>query len=300
MRALLLVLGLAAVAAGPARADAPKSEALVVLDRAIAGQKDAKALAAALGQLDALLAKNAKDPDAHYARGWVLSRLARHEDAIAAYDQAFALDKTLADAPYNAGVVLGRLGKAKEAAEHFERALAVAPSHVDAAYNAGQSYYDLGEFAKAAARWETAAKLEPEDFQTAKKLVQAYVALGKPAKAKAARARVFGLWKAQQQPERSYVYDQFHVGRFHVYVYEAFEPTGDLDYVYQAKVTLDDKALGSVNLETSAALRASGVPYILGIDKPGQHSTLAQHTWRTLPDYASWKKLAKQLIAERF
>jgi tetratricopeptide (TPR) repeat protein len=279
-----------------------RSEALAILERAIANEKSQASLTSALADLDALLVKNANDPDAHYARGWVLSRTGKNEDAVAAYDRAFELDAKLSDAPYNAGVVLGRMGNSTEAAVRFERALKVNPKHVDAAYNAGQSYYDVKDYAKAAARWETAAKLAPDDFQIAKKLVQTYVALDKPAQAKRARDKVFAMWKSGKDPDKlkSYVYDQFFVGKYHVYVYEAFDTSGDLAYVWQAKVTVKDKSLGSVNLETSAVIRASGTPYILGVDKDSEHATLPEHAWKKQPDYKTFKQLATKIIEARF
>lgn len=298
---VLLLLALAS----SATADTKKSEALVILERAIENQNNAKILEQVLSELDALVTKNAKDPDAHYARGWVLSRTGKNNNqAVAAYDKAFELDPRLADAAYNAGVVLGRNGDAKDAIVRFERALKVNPKHVDAAYNAGQSYYDLGDFANAAARWETAAKLQPDDFQIAKKLVQAYVALGKADKVKKARDTVFKMWKSGKDPEtgklKSYVYDQFVSGKYHVYVHEAFDTSGDLAYVYQAKIALKDKVVGSVNLETSAVLREKGVPFILGIDKAGEHTTVAEHAWKKLPDYGVFKELVGKMIAAKF
>src|SRR3954469_20831189 len=104
MRGLVLALLFATTVA---HAD-PGSKAMGILETAIAGEKDPKVLSRALAELDALLAKNAKDADAHYARGWVLSRTNRSDDAVAAYDRAFDLDSKLVDAAYNAGVVLGR------------------------------------------------------------------------------------------------------------------------------------------------------------------------------------------------
>jgi tetratricopeptide (TPR) repeat protein len=289
---------------GTTMADEPKTPALVILERAIEREKTPGVLDKALGQLDALIASNPKDADAHYARGWVLSHSGKNEPAVVAYDRAFELDGKLADAAYNAGVVLGKLGNPKEAAVRFERALATNPKHVDAAYNAGQSYYDAKDFAKAAQRWEVAAKLQADDFSIWKKLVQAYVALDKAPQVKKARDKVFALWKTTKDPEikklKSYVYDQLDVGKYHVYVYEAFETGGDLAYVYQFKVTLSDKSLGSVNLETSAVIREQGVPYILGVDKGSDHATLGDHVWKKLPDYKTFKALATKVIEDRF
>jgi tetratricopeptide (TPR) repeat protein len=282
-----------------------KSEALVILDRAFSAEKDPKALEKALAELDALIAKNANDKVAHYARGWVLSRTGKNNnEAIAAYDRAYELDARFADAAYNAGVVFGRTNNTKDAIVRFERALKANPKHADAAYNAGQSYYDLGEFALAAARWETAAKLQPDDFQIAKKLVQAYVGLDKPDKVRKARDRVLAMWKSGKDPSvgklKSYVYDQFIAGKYHVYVYETFDPSGDLAYVWQAKVVLKDKVVGSVNLETSAVLREKGMPYIVGVDKEGEHSTIAEHAWKRQPGYKVWKAIALETIDAKF
>ncbi len=301
MARFVVVALLLAFAGGGAAADAPKTEALVVLERAMEAEKDPKALAKAVEELDALIVKNPKNSDAHYARGWVLSRTGKNNnESVASYDKAFELDARLADAAYNAGVVLGRTGESKGAILRFDRALKSNPKHVDAAYNAGQASYDLGDFAKAAAYWETAAKLSPEDFQIAKKLVQAYVALNKVDKVKRARDRVLAMWKSGKNPEvgklKSYVYDQFPAGKYHVYVYETFDSSGDA-YVWQAKIALKDKVVGSVNLETS---REKPLPFILGVDKDGEHTTIPEHAWKKLPDYGTFKGLVKTTIEGKF
>jgi tetratricopeptide (TPR) repeat protein len=282
-----IVLGIVLALAGSAVADRAKSPAIEILERAAENQKSKAALAAALAELDALIAKEPRNADAHYARGFVLSRSGKLEEAVAAYDKAFELDATLADAPYNAGVVLGRMGKPKEAVVRFDRALGVNKKHVDAAYNAGQIYYDLEDHAKAAARWETALKLAPEDFQIAKKLVQAYVALAKPTKVRAARARVFAMWKAGKDPDQSktYVYDQFKAGKYHVHVYEAFDPSA---FVFQAKIAIGDKLHGTITLEQLA----------ITVDKAGERSTAAQ--FKKAPAYAVFKDAVKKLVGERF
>jgi tetratricopeptide (TPR) repeat protein len=289
--------------AAAASADDAKPEAQVILERAIAGEKQAGVLDQALADLDALVAKKPRDPDAHYARGWVLSHQGKAEPAVAAYDRAFALDKQFAEAPYNAGVVLAGIGKGKDAAIRFDRALAANPKLVDAAYNAGQSYYDQKDFKRAAERWATASKLAPTDFNAAKKLVQAHVALGNDAEAAAARTRVFELWKTTTDPalkrKRSYVYDQFDVGKYRIMVNEAFDTTGDLAYVYEFMVTDQGRSIGSVNLETSAFIRERGVPYILGVDKDGTHTTTPTG-WKTLPAYKVVKAEATKLIKAKF
>ncbi|MEO7096415.1 MAG: tetratricopeptide repeat protein [Polyangiales bacterium] len=303
MRPLLVVLTML-LFTGPVTAEDKDSEGIAILRVAMDKQKDPAALADALAKLDDLVKTQPKQADAHYARGWVLSRLERGDEAVAAYDKAFALDKKLADAAYNAGVVLARAGKQKDAVARFDKALTADPKLVDAAYNAGQGYYDLKQFAKAAERWTAAQKLVPDDFNTAKKLVQAYMALGKAAEAAKARDKVFALKKASTDPGivkmKSFVFDQFDVGKLHIFVFEAFDTSGDLAYVYQFQVTESDKPIGSVNLETSAVIREQGVPFLLGMDKGDKHTTFSDKAWKKLPAYKDIKAIAIEKIKASF
>ena len=300
----LLVLAAMLLFSAPVSAEDKDSEGIAILRVAMEHEKDPAALAESLTKLDDLVKKQPKQADAHYARGWVLSRIGKPEDAVAAYDKAFALDKRLADAAYNAGVVLARAGKQKEAVARFDKALTADPKHVDAAYNAGQGYYDLKQFGKAAERWTAAQKITPDDFNTAKKLLQAYVALGKTAEAAKARDKVFALKKAASDPRlvkmKSFVFDQFDVGKFHIFVYEAFDTSGDLAYVYQFQVTEQDKPIGSVNLETSAVIREQGVPFLLGMDEGDKHTTFSDKAWKTLPAYKDIKAIAIEKIKASF
>ncbi|MBA2542107.1 MAG: hypothetical protein H0V17_20875, partial [Deltaproteobacteria bacterium] len=67
-----------------------------------------------------------------------------------------------------------------------------------------------------------------------------------------------------------------------------------------AKIALKDKVVGSVNLETSAAQREKGMPFIVGVDKDGEHSTIAEHAWKKQPAYAAWKAIALKTIEAKF
>jgi tetratricopeptide (TPR) repeat protein len=277
-----------------------ESEAIAILKNAIAHETDKQVLADSLAGVDKVIAKNDKDPDAHYARGWVLSRLARRDEAVVEYDHALALDPKLADAAYNAGVVLTDLKKEKDAVARFDKAFAIDPKHVDAAYNAGQGYYNLKDYKHAAERWNAAQKLAPDDFQIAKKLVQVHHAVGDDAAAAKARDAVFALWKAGKAGKnKDYVFDQFDVGTNHVFAYETFDTSGDLAYVYRFDVTANDKRLGSVNLETSAAIREQGVPYLLGMNKGSTHSQLGK-MFNKLPTYKELKPLVVDAIKTKF
>ncbi|MCW5801980.1 MAG: tetratricopeptide repeat protein [Deltaproteobacteria bacterium] len=291
----LVPVVVACLAGGAAAETAKKPEATVLLERAIAGEKEPGQLEKALAELDALAAKQARDPDVHYARGWVLSHLGRGDEAVVAYDRAFELAPTLADAAYNAGVVHGRAGRPREAAAHFDKALGANPRHVDAAYNAGQAYYDAAMYPKAAERWQKAAALAPNDFQTAKKLVQAYVALDDARMTARARDTVFALRRASRDPAiaklSSYVYDQFDVGTHHIFVHEAFDPKA---FVFQFTVTENDRTLGSITFEPRA-----GGGFALALDRAGKRSVLAT-SWKERPDYKLLKAEATRAISASF
>jgi tetratricopeptide (TPR) repeat protein len=294
---ILLILAVVTAMTTNALAD---SEATAILRNAIAHDKDQQVLTESLAAIEKVIAKDDKDAEAHYARGWVLSHLLRGDDAIAEYDRALAIDPKFAAAAYNAGVVLSELNRDKEALVRFDKALAIDPKYVNAAYNAGQSYYNLKDFKHAADRWTTAQKLEPDDFQIAKKLVQVHNALGNAAAAAKARDAVFALWKAGKAGQiKDYVFDQFDVGGHHIYAFETFDPSGDLAYVYHFVVTDHDQPIGSVNLETSAVIREQGTPYLLGMDKPGVHEQLGK-MFKKLPSYRELKPLVIEAIKAKF
>ena len=297
--AMRILHTLAVVMAMATKASAD-TEVIEILKKAIAQEKDKQVLTDSLAAIEKLLAKNDKDPEAHYARGWLLSRLARKDDAVVEYDQALAIDPKFAEAAYNAGVVLADLHKEKDAVARFDNALAINPKHVNAAYNAGQVYYNQTDFKHAVERWSTAQKLAPDDFQIAKKLVQGYNALGKDGEAGKARDVVFALWKAGKAGKnKDFVFDQFDVGSYRIYACETFDTSGDLAYVYRFDVTTSDKPIGSVNRETSAVIREQGVPYLLGMDKGGSHSQLG-NVWKKLPPYKQLKLLVIETIKAKF
>ena len=168
------------------------------------------------------------------------------------------------------------------------------------ALNAGQIHYNHKDFKRALERWLAAQKLAPDDFQIAKKLVQAHNGAGNDAEAAKARDLVFALWKAGKAGKpRDFVFDQFDVGKYHVYAFETFDTSGDVAYVYRFDVTISDKPIGNVNLKTSEVIREAGKPYLLGMDKGGTHSQLGK-IWTKLPTYKEVKPLVIDAIKAKF
>lgn len=277
---------------------------LKILKDAMAQEGDPAALQRALAAVGEDLKTRPKAEKAHYARGWILSRLNRLEEAVAAYDEASRLSPTFADAFYNAGVVMSRLKRNAEASARYDAAAAADPAHVDALYNAGQSYYDQKNFRASVDRWSKARVLNPKDFDIVKKVLQSQNALGDTAGAAQTRHALLELRRESTNPKiknlKAYVFEQFDVGKAHVFAYEYFDLQGDLYYVYRFQVTdAADRAAGSINLESSAVLREAGTPYVLGVDKGKEHITTTT-AFKTLPAVAEIKPAVLKLIETHF
>ena len=283
-----------------ADAVAPVRKILADADRA---PRDRAVQEKALADLDALITTDPKAPVAHLARGMMLSRLGRAADALAAYDTASGLDPKLADAWYNAGTILGGMGRDAEALTHFEAALKADPKHIDAAYNAGQAYYNRKDFAHALERFRTALDLAPDDFDIAKKVMQCDFALGKDADAARDRQRVVALWTASKDPgvkrQRDVVFDQFDLAGAHIMAAENLQPEGDLYSLYVFRV-LDAKGkpIGTVQLESTAYGRETGMPYLLGWTRGGLHGT-AGPGYAAAPTYRELRSRAEELIRQK-
>jgi tetratricopeptide (TPR) repeat protein len=301
----LLLGAFLVLAQAPGAAGQPnKPRAIQIIEQAEKNPNDRALLANSLSEIDREIASAPRLAVNHYVRGWLLSHLGRLEEAVRAYDKAVEIDPKFADAYYNAGVVLADLGRTDEALKRWYAATEADPKLVDAYYNAGQLHYNRKEFAKALDRWSKARALAPDDFDVAKKVLQAYNALGDRGAAVKAREAVFQIWRTSSDPGvrrlTEYVFDQFDVGKTHVYAYETFEPKGDLYYVYTFRVAgPKGKLVGSVQLESSAAIRKMGTPYILGVTTGSRHETLSQ-SFKALPAYDTLRPIVTKIIEERF
>jgi lipoprotein NlpI len=102
----------------------------------------------------------AGDPQALESTG-VARRDARdYAGAVAAFDQAIAIDSTRATAWRNRGIVRQRQGDDRSAVADFDRAIALKPDFARAYGSRGFSYQLLGEYAKAVADYDKALALD--------------------------------------------------------------------------------------------------------------------------------------------
>lgn len=106
--------------------------ALVLRDNALALLESDPGLA--LQQLQQIALYYQDDAQVHLAIGRVLTRLGQPENALAAYDQALAVDNALHEVHYNRGVLLLRLGRVAAAEDSFQNVLALNPPYVADVY----------------------------------------------------------------------------------------------------------------------------------------------------------------------
>ncbi|MBA3848638.1 MAG: hypothetical protein C0502_01420 [Opitutus sp.] len=209
----------------------PREEASAILQQATADENDPAKLAEAMQQLDALAARADEDAGVHFARGWLLSRLKRSSEAIAAYRTALARDPNFPEARYNLGVQLVDAGDRESALREFEEAIRLDPTHTDALYNAGQANYDLERYGAALAKWRALQKLTPDNFQVARKILQSLNALGLAEEAALARDEAIRLWRENRDPAAAqltqFCFDQIPLPPNRVFAYELFEPAAD-------------------------------------------------------------------------
>lgn len=307
--AVLVVVAMFATPLPSARAEPPIPTEEVLRDAELHSD-DAAYIARKLADFEVQLAAT-PSPRAidFYTHGWLLAHAGRGADAVVAYDRAFAADNTLVTAAYNAGVVLHALGRSAEALAHFEAVLAVAPNDVDAAYNAGQACYDQKNFTRALELWTVARLAAPDDFDVVKKVLQAQNALADP-KAQETREALIALRKASNDARvrelKEFCFDQFDVGKAHVLAYETLDveepraPLPDFYALYTFKVTdAKDTIYGSVNLESSAAIREQGASYILGANVGRMHKTFPV-TYTQRPSLVELRGAVTKVVKSEF
>lgn len=117
--------------------------------------------AQALRHIDAAIAINRNDADAHNNRGIALKELHRLLEALASCDQALAVNPRHVNAWVNRGNVLLELKRLPEALHSFDRAIALDPSHANAFHNRGNALVDLENLDDALKSYDRAVQLDP-------------------------------------------------------------------------------------------------------------------------------------------
>jgi len=101
----------------------------------------------------------------HMNLGVALTRLGRHEDALAPLRDAIALDPENAEAHKNLAVALSLLNQSEEALTHFRRALEILPTYADAHRNYGYALQRRGELDAALRHLRAAVQYDPSSAE---------------------------------------------------------------------------------------------------------------------------------------
>ncbi len=115
----------------------------------------------AMRLLDAALALKPADRDASSAKGGLLGKLGRFEDALVVFRQGLASNPGAAELHYNAAFALHCLGRYSEAAEEYAATLALQPNFPEALNNKGLVLQALGRYSEALLAFDAALKQRP-------------------------------------------------------------------------------------------------------------------------------------------
>lgn len=105
-------------------------------------------------------------PESFYQLGRYYQGQNRHEQALAAYQRALAIDGTFAEARNGLGVIYAMQGRQQEALEQFRLAVKQAPNAAHIHNNLGYALYLSGSYAEAASALERAVALDPANHAT--------------------------------------------------------------------------------------------------------------------------------------
>lgn len=156
----------------------------------------------ALAAYEQALALDPTIVNAYINKGFALHNLQRYEEAVAAYKQALALDPTSANAYTGKGFVLNKLQRYEEALASFEQALAFDPAFTMAYTNKGVTLRVLQRYEEALTALEQAIALDPTNYRAHRDKVAVLIALGRHAEAGKAYARFNELVKELRRRRR--------------------------------------------------------------------------------------------------
>ncbi|MCG5218182.1 tetratricopeptide repeat protein [Streptosporangium sp. KLBMP 9127] len=142
--------------------------------------------AAALADLDAVIAADPGYPDYYIDRGNLLYRLGRPADAVADYESAMRAGPPFPEPYYNRAEARFAAGDHQGALADLDHALALDPEFVDGLANRAGLLASLGRYGEARADAEAGLALDPANPYLLCALGQVELAGGRPAEARAA------------------------------------------------------------------------------------------------------------------
>ena len=119
----------------------------------------------ALAALDQALALNPRDASAWTIRGEALANLNHQEEALSSFEQALTINPENADAWYNKGIVSDGLEHHGEALVAFEEVLRLTPNSADAWRHKGSMLSKLGRYEEAVTAYGQTVSLDPHSAE---------------------------------------------------------------------------------------------------------------------------------------
>ncbi|HOX51621.1 MAG TPA: hypothetical protein PKY05_09045 [Fibrobacteria bacterium] len=218
------------------------------------------------------------------------------------YLTCLRLDKRHARSHHMLGFILQESSHPKEAAEHFVLAAQLDSSRSDYLHRAGLSLYDLGRFAEAASWFHSEWKRDTQSYAATSLLMESHYRAGRDDLGEAWKPRLVAIWKKSTDPTLRqlgfFQFDEFAHKQLRAIATENFQPEGELYYHWSVHIQdPSGKRIKSVNLESSAALREMGTPYIVGVDQyeaTGKTHRTTNIGFGKLPTYREFKDLVRK------
>ncbi|HKI84984.1 MAG TPA: tetratricopeptide repeat protein [Candidatus Krumholzibacteria bacterium] len=98
-------------------------------------------------------------------RGLVLAQLARHREAVAAYEEGLRAEDSLFELHMNLAKSLQALGRTGRAMAEYRRAVELAPQELEPRLALGAGYLDYHRLAEAKEQLEVARRMAPDDLR---------------------------------------------------------------------------------------------------------------------------------------
>ncbi len=115
----------------------------------------------AVDLIDAAIAVDSRDAEAHCNRGAALEGLERWDDALRSYERAIAIKPDYAEAHLNRGNMLQKIGQAEAALASFDQAIAMKSGFAQAYCNRGNLLHELRRLDQARESYGLAIAAEP-------------------------------------------------------------------------------------------------------------------------------------------
>jgi predicted O-linked N-acetylglucosamine transferase (SPINDLY family) len=147
----------------------------------------------ALASFEQAIALEPDRAEAFLSRGNALQELRRIEEALASYDKVISLRPDHADAFYNRGIALMQLNRLEEALASYDRVIALRPDYVRAYNNRGNVFQVMKSFEEALASYDQAISRKPDYTDALYNRGMVLQALGRFGEALASYDRIIAL-----------------------------------------------------------------------------------------------------------